>query len=158
MTNALTIIAEPGTPFIDATREFDHPIAKLWRAFTEPELMAQWLGPRQYRVEQLELDARTGGHYRYVHVGDEGQAFGFRGVIHSVEEHQSITQTFEFEGLPGHVSLERAHFTELGDGRTRLELHSVFQSVEDRDGIIASGMQAGMADSYDRLEDLLAAL
>ncbi len=158
MSTALTVTAEPGTPFIDATREFDHPIAKLWRAFTEPELMARWIGPRQYRVEQVELDARAGGHYRYVHVGEQGQSFGFRGVIHSVEEQRSITQTFEFEGLPGHVSLERARFTDLGDGRTRLELHSVFQSVEDRDGIIASGMQAGMSESYDRLSELLSSL
>ncbi len=158
MSNALTISAPEGTPFIDATRRLDAPLAKVWRAFTEPELLAKWLGPRRYRVEDLELDARTGGSYRYVHVGDDGQSFAFRGVIHAVVEHESITQTFEFEGLPGHVSLERASFTDLGDDRTELRMHSVFQTIEDRDGIIASGMEGGMVESYERLEELLTTL
>lgn len=157
MTNALVITAEPGTPFIDASREFDHPVATVWRAFTEPELLARWIGPRRYELADVQLDARTGGHYRYVHIGD-GQSFGFRGVIHSVDEHAAITQTFEFEGMPGHVSLERITFTDLGGGRTGIAVHSVFQSVQDRDGIIASGMEGGMTESYDRLAELLPTL
>lgn len=157
MTNALTVTAPEGLPFIDTEREFDAPLSKVWRAHSEPDLIAQWMGPRGNRLEDLKFDARTGGSWSYTHVGDDGSSFGFRGVLHSVEEHRSMTQTFEFSGVPGHVSLERADFEDL-DGRTRIRTHSVFQSVEDRDGMVGSGMEGGMGESYDRLEELLATL
>ena len=158
MSKPLTLTAEPGLPFIVGRREFDAPLHNVWRAYTEPELMAQWLGPRRYEIDDLELDARTGGHYQFTHRGEDGQEFAFRGVIHSVEDHRSITQTFEFAGWPGHVSLEQLVFTDLGEDRTRLDVRSVFQSVEDRDGMVASGMEGGMTESYERLEELLPTL
>ncbi|MGH3502810.1 MAG: SRPBCC family protein [Nocardioidaceae bacterium] len=156
MSNPLTITAEPDLPFIDGTREFDAPLGAVWRAYTEPELLAQWMGPRDLTIQDLQFDARTGGSWSYTHRAGDGTEYRFRGVLHSVVDHQSITQTFEFAGVPGHVSLETATFEELGD-RTRLRVHSVFQSVEDRDGMVASGMEGGMSQSYERLDDLLAA-
>lgn len=116
------------------------------------------MGPHGSTLKDLEFEARTGGSWGYTHVGEEdGSSFGFRGVLHSVEEHKSMTQTFEFSGWPGHVSLERADFEDL-DGRTRIRTRSAFQSVEDRDGMVGSGMEGGMSESYERLDELLKAL
>ncbi|MDQ3454733.1 MAG: SRPBCC family protein [Actinomycetota bacterium] len=157
MTNALTVTAPEGLPFIDTEREFDAPLAAVWRAYTEPELIAQWMGPHGSTLKDLEFEARTGGSWGYTHVGEDGSSFGFRGVLHSVEEHKSMTQTFEFSGCPGHVSLERADFEDL-DGRTRIRTRSAFQSVEDRDGMVGSGMEGGMSESYERLDELLKTL
>lgn len=157
MSNQLTITAEPGLPFIDGTREFDAPLSAVWRAHTEPALLSQWMGPRRYQVEDMQFEPRTGGTWAFTHRGDDGTAFRFHGVLHSVEEHRSITRTFEFEGWPGQVSLETLVFEDLGD-RTRLRAHSVFQSVADRDGMVASGMEGGMTEGYERLDELLGAL
>ena len=158
MTNALTVTAPEGLPFIDTVREFDAPLAKLWRAYTEPDLIAQWMGPRDSKLEHLEFDPRTGGSWSFSHVEDDGSSSGFRGVLHEVDEQKSITQTFEFSGWPGHVSLERADFEDLGEGRTRISTHSVFQSLEDRDGMVGSGMEGGMREAYEQLEELVATL
>jgi uncharacterized protein YndB with AHSA1/START domain len=156
MTNALTLTAEPGLPFVDLTRDFDAPVAAVWRCFTDPELMASWLGPRELETLDFELDARTGGSWSYTSRNQHGE-FRFRGVIHSLEQGKSITRTFEFEGVPGHVCLERADFQELPGGRTRLLMHNAFQSVEDRDGMVASGMEGGARESYERLDEILQA-
>lgn len=157
MTNALTVTAPEGLPFIDTAREFDAPLAAVWRAYTEPDLIAQWMGPHGTTVENLQFEARTGGSWSFTHVGEDGSPYGFRGVLHSVDEHKSMTQTFEFSGVPGHVSLERADFEDLGE-RTRIRIRSVFQSVEDRDGMVASGMEGGMREGYERLDQLLTTL
>lgn len=157
MSNALIITAPPGLPFIEGEREFDAPLAAVWRAYTEPDLIAQWMGPHGTEMENLQFESRTGGSWEFTHRGQDGAAYRFRGVLHSVEEHTSMTQTFEFEGMPGHVSLDRADFEDLG-GRTRIRIHSVFQSVEDRDGMVASGMEGGMREGYERLDEVLKSL
>jgi uncharacterized protein YndB with AHSA1/START domain len=149
-----TITAQPGTPFIEITREFAAPPAAVFRAHTEPDLVKQWLGPRDLEMEIFEYDVRSGGSYRYAHRADRGEFF-FRGVFHSVEDGTRIVQTFEFEGAPGEVSLDTATFTDLGDGRTRMHGHSVFPSVEARDAAVASGMSVGITQSYERLDTLL---
>lgn len=150
-----TITAQPGTPFIDVIREFDAPPARVFRAWTEPELVAQWLGPHGMKMEILEYDARPGGSYRYIHRNEQGE-FRFRGVFHTVASGERIVQTFEWEGAPGEVSLDSAAFEDLG-GRTRLRTHTVFGSVEARDAAIASGMSHGITESMERLETLLEA-
>jgi uncharacterized protein YndB with AHSA1/START domain len=101
-------------------------------------------------------DARPGGEYRYVHGNDEGQ-FAFHGVFHSTDV-DNMVQTFEFEGWPGHVSLEQIVIDDIGGGRSRVRGHSVYQTVADRDGMVASGMSEGMDDGYNRLDELLAKL
>lgn len=156
MTNPVTITALPGTPYIDMVREFDAPVADVFRAHTDPELVSQWLGPRRLKMELIEYDARTGGTWSYIHRDADGTGYGFRGVFHTVTEDEML-QTFEFDGYPGHVSLERARFEDLGGGRTRLSVHSVYQSVEDRDGMVASGMEGGVTEGYERLDELLSA-
>jgi len=152
--NPVTVNAQPGLPFIDIEREFDAPLADVFRAHTDPELVKQWLGPRRLEMDVKEYDVRTGGSYSYIH-RDESGAYGFKGVFHDVVPGERITQTFEFDGWPGHVSLETATFEDLG-GRTRVRIHSAYQSVEDRDGMVESGMEGGLTEGYERLDELLA--
>jgi uncharacterized protein YndB with AHSA1/START domain/dihydrofolate reductase len=151
--NPTTITAQPGTPYIDVVREFDAPPELVFRAHTDPELLPGWLGPRGMEMEVLEYDARPGGSYRYVHRSREGE-FRFRGVFHTVVPDKLIVQTFEYEGTPDRVSLETARFQDV-DGRTRLTRRSVFTSVEQRDEMVATGMENGVRDSMERLAELL---
>ena len=151
------ITAEPGMPQIVITREFDAPRELLFRAFTEPDLLVQWLGPRDLTMTVDQHDARDGGTWRYVHRDAAGNEFSFHGVYHGAPSPDGIVRTFEFDGAPGHVSLETATFEDRG-GRTLLRTNSVFQSVEDRDAMLQSGMEAGVNDSMERLEDLFARL
>jgi uncharacterized protein YndB with AHSA1/START domain len=155
MTNPTTITAQPGTPFLDIVRDFDATVPQLFRATTDPEFVVQWLGPRRLEMRLEEYNARTGGGYRYVHIDQDGSEYGFRGVFHSVVENETVVQTFEFEGAPGHVSLETATYSEV-DGRARMHTRSVFPSVESRDIAIASGMEQGVVESMERLDELLA--
>lgn len=152
--SATRIVAEPGTQQIEITRAFDAPRELLFRAFADPELVVQWLGPRDLTMTLDYYELRDGGRWRFVHSDPAGNQYGFRGVFHGEPSVDGITRTFEFEGAAGHVSLERATFEDLG-GRTLLRTHSVFQSVSDRDAMIADGMERGVNDSMDRLEELV---
>lgn len=156
MTNALTVTAEPGVPFIEFTREFDAPVEAVFRAHKDPELIKQWLGPNGYETEIERHDFRTGGGYRYVQK-DGDDEYAFNGVFHVVRENEFAIQTFEFEGFPDVVSIESLRFEDLGNGRTRLVGHSVYPTQEARDGMVASGMERGMSEGYGRLDALLAA-
>ena len=151
------ITAPEGTPFIEMTREFDAPPALVYRAYAEPELLKQWLGPRKYEMVIDSWDARAGGSWRYTHSDDAGNAYGFHGVFHSVAP-DSMVQTFEFDGAPGNVSLETIVFDDLGNGRTAIRNHSVYQSIEARDAMVQAGMAEGVNEGYDRLDELLAQL
>jgi uncharacterized protein YndB with AHSA1/START domain len=151
------IIAEPGMPQIIVTREFDAPRELLFRAHTDPELLAQWLGPRDLTMTVDQYDVRDGGKWRYVSTDAAGNEYGFHGVFHGTPSPDGIVQTFEFEGVPGHVALDTVTLRER-DGKTLLRSVSSFQSVEDRDGMVASGMERGVRESNERLEELLAKL
>jgi uncharacterized protein YndB with AHSA1/START domain len=151
--NPVTLTAQPGVPFVDIEREFDAPLAEVYRAYTDPDLVVQWLGPRRLEMDLHEYDVRNGGSWAYTHRDTSG-AYGFRGVFHSVVPEERIVQTFEFDGYPGHISLDSASFERRGD-RTLVRLHSVYQSVEDRDGMLASGMEGGLTEGFERLDELL---
>ena len=152
-----TIDAPAGAPFIDVTREFDAPRDLVWKAWTEPELIKQWLGPAKYEMVIDEWNVRDGGRWRFVHRGEDGTEHGFHGVFHGIPSPDSFTQTFEYEGAPGHVSLDRLVLEER-DGRTIARTHSAFQSVAARDAMIENGMEGGMNEGFDRLDGLLASL
>jgi len=149
------ISAPGGVPFIDISRDFDAPADLIYRAYSEPDLVKQWLGPRRLEMVIEQWDLRDGGSYRYIHRDPAGNEFGFHGVFHSASP-DNMVQTFEFEGVPGHVALDKLSFEDLGGGRTRVRTHSVYQSVEDRDGMVQSGMGEGVNEGFDRLEELLA--
>lgn len=153
----MKVTAEPGVPQILTSREFDAPRDLLYRAFTEPELLAQWLGPRKYTMTVEKFDLRDGGTWRYVHSDDAGNAYGFHGVFHGEPSPDGLVQTFEFEGAPGNVSMDTVTFEER-DGGTTVRSNSVFQSVEARDAMYESGMADGVSQGYERLDELLAKL
>lgn len=156
MTNPVTITAPEGLPFIDIVREFDAPVERLFRAHREPELVKQWLGPNGYEMQIEQWDFVSHGGYRYVRVDGQGERYAFNGSFHSVRENELAVQTFEFEGYPDIVAIETIRFEDLGDGRTRLVIHSVYPSVESRDGMIASDMERGLTEGYARLDDVVA--
>ena len=149
------ITAEPGTPQIRMTREFNYPAALLFRAWTDPELLKQWLGPRRYEMVVDRWELRDGGTWRYIHRGADGSEHGFHGVFHGTPSLDNMVQTFEYEGAPGHVSLDTLRFEER-DGKTIVHMNSVHQSVEARDAMIGSGMESGLNEGFERLEELLA--
>ncbi len=151
------VTADPGLPFIDIEREFDAPKELVYRAFTEPELVAQWLGPRDYAMEVVEYDVRDGGRWRYIHTDRDGNAFGFHGVFHGEPTPDQMVQTFEFDGWPGHVALDTLTLEDHAGG-TIVRTHSVYQTVADRDGMVQSGMERGVREGHERLEELLGRL
>jgi len=150
-------VIEPGRQDITSTIVLDAPRELVFKAYTDPELFARWWGPRRYKNEIETFDSRTGGSWRVVQVGDDGSRHAFRGVNHDVVAPERICATFEYEGFPGHVALQTATFEPMGN-KTRLVAHIVFESVMDRDGMVASGMQEGADESMDRLAELLAEL
>jgi uncharacterized protein YndB with AHSA1/START domain len=152
------ITAEPGMPQIVVTREFDAPRELLFRAHTDPELLAQWLGPRRLAMTVQQLEPRDGGRWRFTHHDTDGADYVFHGVFHGTPSVDGIVQTWEYTGAPGHVQLETATFEDLGAGRTRLRVNSVFQSVADRDAHVAAGMEHGVRDGMERLTELLTGL
>jgi uncharacterized protein YndB with AHSA1/START domain len=158
MTNPVTITAPEGLPFIDIEREFDAPVAAVFRAYAEPDLIKQWLGPNGYEMDIEHFDFTSGGGYRYLHRNPEGQEFAFNGVFHVVRENDFAIQTFEFEGFPDVVSIESLTFEDLGNGRTRLRAHAVYPTLEARDGMIASNMEVGVVEGYERLDKVAASL
>lgn len=153
----LTVVAEPGKQETILTREFDAPRERVFRAFTDPELVGRWWGLRNTTTIIDQIEVRPGGRWRFLERDDEGNEYAFRGVYHDVVAPERIVQTFEFEGMPGHVLLETMTFEDVG-GRTKLVAQSIFQSVEDRDGMVASGMEYGAEEGYQQLEELLGTL
>jgi uncharacterized protein YndB with AHSA1/START domain len=149
------IVAPPDQQHILISREFAASREFLFRAHTEPDLLVQWLGPRDLTMTIDRLEVRDGGRWRYTHRDADGNEHGFRGVFHGDPSPAGIVQTFEYEGMPGHVSLETLTF-EAGNGTTVIRSNSVYQSVEDRDAMIASGMESGLNEGYDRLDELIA--
>jgi uncharacterized protein YndB with AHSA1/START domain len=149
------IQVDPKVPLVRITREFDAPPENVFRAHVDPELVVRWLGPRKNEMRLDTWDCRTGGSYRYVHVSD-GNEFGFNGTFHEIRPAELIVQTFTFEGMPDGVALEKLVFEDLGDGRTRLVCTSLVDSFEDRDAFVASGMEGGVREGYERLDEVLA--
>jgi uncharacterized protein YndB with AHSA1/START domain len=149
------IIADREVPLVRIVREFDAPPEKVFRAHTDPELVVQWLGPRNTEMRIDHYDCRTGGSWRYVHLSD-GEEYGFHGCFHEVRPSELIVQTFTFEGFPDGVALERLVLEDIGNGRTRLTATSLVDSFEGRDAFLASGMDTGVREGYQRLDELLA--
>jgi uncharacterized protein YndB with AHSA1/START domain len=149
------IVSDPDVPLVRIVREFDAPPEKVFRAHTDPDLVVQWLGPRDLTMRIDHFDCRTGGSYRYLHSRGDDE-FGFHGSFHEVRPNELIVQTFTFEGFPDQVALERMVLEDLGNGRTRLTATSLVDSFADRDAFVASGMETGVVEGYERLDEVLA--
>jgi uncharacterized protein YndB with AHSA1/START domain len=157
MTHPLNIQVPIDTLAMEFSREFDAPVAAVFRAHAEPELVRQWLGPARNTMEVERWDFRTGGGYRYLHRGPDGAEYWFNGVYHRVRANEFVIQTFEFEGAPDMANLDFLTFGDLG-GRTRLRGRSICPNTQARDALLASGMEDGMREGYQRLETVLKAL
>jgi uncharacterized protein YndB with AHSA1/START domain len=155
MTAQATIEADQEVPVIRITRDFAATPAQLFRAHTDPEVYARWVGPDGMTTTIDHWDARTGGSWRYVSARD-GEEFGFHGCFHEVRPDR-IVQTFTWEGDPDGVALGTLLFEDLGDGRTRLRTSSLCDSFESRDAWLRSGMEQGVDQGYAKLDALLAA-
>jgi uncharacterized protein YndB with AHSA1/START domain len=155
-THQTEIAVDPDVPLVRITREFDASPDKVFRAHTDPELFTRWNGPNGTEMRIDHFDCRTGGSYRYL-IASDGNEFGFRGCFHEVRPAELIVQTFTFEGVPDGVALERLMFEDLGDGRTRLTSTSLVDSFAGRDAFVASGMEDGVRQGYERLDEVLAA-
>ena len=154
--NKLTVTT-PSDKEIVSTRGYDAPRDLVFEAHSSCEHMAHWWGPRKYEFVSCELDFRPGGAWRIVHRGPEGDIPGFRGEFREIVRPERIVWTFEWEGMPGHVSVDTLTLEEH-DGKTTLTATSVFDSVEDRNGMLESGMESGAAETYDRLDEYLEVL
>ena len=156
MPNTTTVTAEPGKQELFIIREFDAPRELVFRAHVDPDLYVQWVGPRDLTMTIQKFDMRDGGSFSFTHQRG-GHQYAFFGVSHEVLAPERIIGTFEFDGLPerGHVLLGKTLFEALPGNRTRLVHQSVFMSVADRDGMIQSGMERGVAEGYEKLDVLL---
>jgi uncharacterized protein YndB with AHSA1/START domain len=150
-----TINVPEGLPLVEIVREFDAPPEAVYRAHVDPDLAMRWMGPRDISSEVDYWDARTGGRWRYVSSRD-GDTFAFYGSFHELRAPDRIVQTFTFEGFPEGVSLEILTLEPLEGGRTRLRAVSIVESVEGRDAFVATGMETGVVQGYEQLDELLA--
>lgn len=153
MTSKRVVTALPGEQTISYTREFEAPAALVFRAHVEPGLVSKWIGPVGTELWMREWEARSGGAWSYVVVGEGGE-WGFHGTFHEVTAPRRLVQTFEFEGHPEHPNLEILSFVDIDGGRCRLEGLSLFPTLADRDDML-SGMDGGMDENFDRLDALI---
>jgi uncharacterized protein YndB with AHSA1/START domain len=149
-------VTTPKEREIHIERIFDAPRERVWRAMTDPRLVAQWWGRgNKLVVERMEVE--RGGHWRFVEHSAEG-VHGFEGRYREVTPPERIVQTFEWDGMPGHVAVETLELVDLGDGRTKVVNTSLFHTKEERDGMLQSGMEGGLNQAYAALDRLLATL
>jgi uncharacterized protein YndB with AHSA1/START domain len=157
-SSARTKVTLPSDKEILITREFDAPRDLVFNAMTDPNLIPRWWGPRNQTTTVDRMDVRPGGKWRFVMGAPDGTKSGFRGEYREVVAPERIVQTFEWEPMAGHISVETATLTDLPDGRTLLTNRSVFSSKADRDGMVESGMEGGLRETYDRFDEVLATL
>src|SRR5213594_5118410 len=137
------------------THTFDAPRALVWKAWTDPKLIPRWWGPKRYTTTVEKMEVRPGGTWRFIQRDSEGNVYGFHGEYKEVVPPERIVDTFEYEGMPGHVLIESATFEEI-DGRTKVTQKSVFETVEDLEGMLASGMEDGARETMERFTELVA--
>jgi uncharacterized protein YndB with AHSA1/START domain len=147
-------VIEPGRQDIVMTRVFDAPPDVVFRALTDPDIIPNWWGPNAYETIVDHAEPRSGGRWRFRHRDTDGTEYAFKGIYHDVVPGERVIQTFEYEGVPGHVALETMTLEDVG-GRTHYRTVSVFQSIEDRDAMVASGMEGGASETMDRLAEIV---
>ena len=138
------------------SRVFDAPRELVWKVCTDPELVPKWWGPRYLTIVVDKMDLKVGGVWRYIQKDAEGNEYAFNGVYKEVVPPERLTYTFEFEPMAGHISTETITFEELPDGKTKITSRTTFNTLEDLEGMLQSGMEGGAVETWDRLEELLA--
>jgi uncharacterized protein YndB with AHSA1/START domain len=153
----IVTVTKPSDREIVMSRVFDAPRELVFSVYMDPQRIPEWWGPRSLTTIVDKMDVRPGGAWRYVQRGPDGSEYAFNGVYREIVPPERLVSTFEFEGMPGHVILDTAIFEEH-DGKTKLTTTSLFQTAEDRDGMLTSGMEEGAAETMDRLAELLTTL
>ena len=138
------------------SRVFDAPRELVWKVCTDPELLPKWWGPKGKATIVDKMEVKVGGVWRYIQKDAEGNEYGFNGVFKEVRAPERLAYTFEFEPMAGHVSTETITFEELPDGKTKITSRTTFDTLEDLEGMLQSGMEGGAVETWDRLEELLA--
>lgn len=156
-TNETFTVSLPNDREVLMTRMFNAPPSLVFDAFIRPEHLKRWWGMRGSTLVVCDVDARVGGAWRFVSKASDGLDYAFRGEYREVAPPDRLVYTFEFEGMPGHVAIETLTF-EATDGGTRMLDSMLFDSQEDRDGFLQSGMEEGARQTMDRLAELLAEL
>ncbi len=147
-------ITTPSDREIHIERVFDAPRDRVYAVYTDPALIPEWWGPRGTTAVVEKMDVRTGGDWRFLIRNSDGSETGFRGTYREVTAPERIVQTFEWDGMPGYICVETATFEDLGD-RTKVATTSLFFTTEERDGMLGSGMEHGLNETYARLDELL---
>lgn len=150
------IVADENVPTIETIREFDAALEQVFRAHVDPEIYAQWVGPRSLTTRVTRWDARTGGAWAFANDRNGEEIASFYGSFHEVRPNQRIVRTFTYDGEPDGVSLETLTFEEIEGGRTRLRALAVVKDFQTRDGILSSGMDVGVNEGFEKLDELLA--
>jgi uncharacterized protein YndB with AHSA1/START domain len=156
-SSGISTLTLPSDREIVMARVFNAPRELVFQAYTDPDLIPKWWGPRRYTTTVDKMEVKVGGRWRFVQRDADGNEYAFNGEYREITPPDRLAYTFEFEGMPGHVLLETVTFEEH-DGQTKVTVTSLFSSVEDRDGMLHSGMEAGANESQDRLAELLATL
>lgn len=151
-----TVVTLPSDTEVHVERVFDAPRDLVWDCYTDEALVADWLGPRRLKMRIEKWDFRVGGEWHYFHIDEGGNEYEFFGEFREIEQPSKVVQTFNFVMEPQPpASTDSVEFVELDDGRTRLIANTTFESKEQRDGMVQSGMEKGMTESFERLEEIL---
>ena len=149
-------ITTPTDREIRVERIFEAPRERVFAVMTDPELIPEWWGPRRYTTRVDQMEVRPGGDWRFVCRDEDGSEEGFRGSYRELTPPERIVQTFEWEPMAGYVSLETMTLEDIGEGRTKVTTVSIFFTTEERDGMLNSGMEEGLNETYERLDEVLA--
>ena len=152
-----TVFRLPSDREIVMERDFDAPRDLVFDSWSRPDLIPKWWGPRRYTTSVEQMDVRPGGRWRYLQHDAGGNEYGFHGESREIRAPERVVYTFEYEGMPGHVILETATWEEH-DGKTKLTVTSLFNTMQDRDAMFETDMQEGASESQDRFAELLAEL
>lgn len=156
-TNANNLVIVRDEKTIVMSRIFNAAPERVWRMYTDPAMIPRWWGPRSMRTVVDKIDVRVGGLWRFIHTDADGNEYGFHGEFKEVEAPHTLVMTFEYEGMPGHVIIEAHHFKAVPGGKTKLTTRSIFDTLEALVGMVQSGMEDGAVESWDRVEEILAA-
>jgi uncharacterized protein YndB with AHSA1/START domain len=154
-TKTTSKLSLPSDREIVGSRIMDAPPELVFKAYTDPELIPRWWGPRRYATTVDKMDFRPGGVWRFIHRAADGGEHAFNGVYREIVPPKRLVYTFNYEGAPGHEAIETVTFEEAEGGKTRMTDHLLFETREERDGMLNSGMEEGAAETVDRLVELL---
>ena len=154
--NKNNLVIERDEKAFSMSRIFNAPREMVWKVYTDPELLPKWWGPRTTTTIVDKMDVQPGGAWRYIHQNNDGNEYGFNGVYREVVPPERLSYTFEFEPMAGHICVETITFEALPNGKTKITARTTFDTLEDLEAVLQSGMESGAVETWDRLEELLA--